>query len=599
MFIFLLLISLQSFGSDQSLDEHREYLQLLEDKIEELKHTCYRENQFLSYYEFSLVMPDGEKALFSCNQFKDLLAKEITKLQADVETYYQNANGLEPVCAQNVNHLHIHSWEDLSRMQIALKEKIQNECVNAGIDLLQCSKDIACNVNSALFSVMDPFVNSLWTSTTTYNKTTKTWESNAKLSLRKLLDKNSCGYKAVGESDCFQIFAQGVYKFIVTLFDAAKSLGHFLIFGEDRISNLLHILKSFEHPIDFVSSVASDYFKLVQEAAYYHFGCDQWEGDNFFNRGKCLKPDKTWDCMNCDQQLNVVCGVMGFVLGQPLSSYIIGRISGTISGGLEVTKIASPQIKKIFDAVGGGKRWFQAQKSTLYLKSKMKAVGPTAFGKMPSPKILQKYQSAVKGAFEDGLMSGKHSVLKISHKLGTSGYQQAFFVNKMTQHRLEVKEVGREFILEKFKNSPGIDATKLADDYIKYIDAVHDADKLLDPRVRATLAKAYGKNLVSQEERAVVNLLNKLEDQRRILYVQQAGMSSQELKFIREVEELADHGIRSFGNRDVWLEAVPTRFSDEFGRPTYPLVSKDPDTLNDVIDIITIYRNRFPGLVAY
>ena len=600
VFIFLLSASLFSIEPNQKQKEFWEYLQLLEDQIHALEQNCYKENQFLDYYEFYMPLPSGEQVFASCNQFKDFLIKEIAKLQTEFEAYDQNTSAMGPVCPAVIHHLPINSWKDLSIIQTALKDKMLADCVNnASYYVFQCVRDELCDVYASLISAFDSFVNSLWIADTTYNKTTQAWETHAKLSLRKLLNENSCGYKASGASDCFHIFAQGVLKNIVMLLDSAKSLGHFLIFGEDKMSTLLHILRAFANPVDLGASIARDYLGLVREAVIYHFGCDQWESDNFLNRGKCLKPDLAWKCMDCDQQLNVMCGLMGSILGQPLSSYIIGRISGSISGGLEVTKIASTQVKKIFDAVGRGKGWFQARHSMQYLKSKMKIAVPTALGKIPSPQILQKYQSAVKGAFEDGFIGGKHSVLKLSHKLGTSGYQQAFFVNKMIQHRLEVKEVGREFILEKFKNSPGIDAKKLADDYVKYIDAVHDADKLLDPRVRAALAKTYGKHLVSQEERVVVNLLNQLEDQRRVLYVQQAGLGPQDLKIIREVEKYSDLGVRSYGNRDIVVNSVPGRYSDEFGRPTYPFVSNDPHILNDMIDIITIYRNRFPSLVAY
>ena len=577
MFIFLLLISLQSFGSDQSLDEYWGYLQLLEDKIGELKNTCYRENQFLNSYEFSSVLPDGEKALFNCHQFQDFLVKEIVQLQADVETYYQKAYGIEKVCSNNTTHLPINSLEDLSKIQIALKEKMQNECVDVNRDLLSCAKDQLCNLNSSLFSFFEPFANSLGTSTTTYNKATQTWETKANVSLRKVLNKDSCGYRAVGESDCFTSIGQGIFKNIVVMYDTAKSLGYFIIFGEDRMSNILHILREFKHPWDFAMSIGRGFFNMVSDAVKYHFGCDQWEGENFFNRGKCLKPARSWECMNCNQQLNVMCGVMGFVLGNPLSSYIMGRIYGIKSGGMDSAKIASPQVKKIFDAIGRGKEWVQAQKSTHYLKSKMQSVVPTALKKIPSSKILQKYRTADYGAFEDGFKAGKHSTLKFGYKLGTQGYREAYFLNKMTQHRLEVSGMGQAYILEQYKDIPGIDAKQLADDYVKYIDKIHDVDKFSDPIVRAGLAKGYTKKL--PQHGGVVSRLNELENAKRELFIKHGGVSTANLKIIEEVEKYADQVSRYLGSREIWEFVVdpvsgkgvaqPARFSDEFGRKMY------------------------------
>jgi len=601
-FSFLLLINLQSIGSDQRLDEYWGYLQLLEDKISELKNNCYRENQFLSYYEFSSVMPDGEKVLFNCNLFKDFLAKEIIKLQADVETFYQNAYGIKPACSNNITNLPIHSWEDLGQIQIAVKEKMQNECVDVNRELLPCFKDQLCNLNSALFSFFEPFVNSLGTSTTTYNKAAHIWESKANLSLRNVLNEGSCGYRVVGESDCFTSIGQGIYKNIVVTYDTVKSVGYFIIFGEDRMSNLLHILRKFKNPIDFMTSVGSGFLKIVNEAVNYHFGCDQWEGDNFFNRGKCLKPARSWECMNCNQQLNVMCGVMGFVLGQPLSSYIMGRISGIKSGGVDGAKIASSQVNKIFEAVGRGKEWIKAQKSIQYLKSKAQSVSPTNFVKIPTPKILQKYQSAVYGAFEDGFKAGKHSTLKLGYKLGTQGYREAYFLNKMTQHRLEVSTMGKEYILDHYKDIPGIDAKQLADDYVKYIDKIHDVNKFLDPTVRAGLAKGYTKEL--PKHGGIVERLNELEKANREAFIKSGGIGQKHINIIMKIEEHADQVSRYLGSREIMEYVVdpssgkglvqPARYSDEFGRKMY-----SPKIDEDTFWMMKWHNGIFPSEVLF
>ncbi len=442
-----------------------------------------------------------------------------------IKTYLNNIGQKTQIVKQecsNEKHVKILGPQIINNIitvENILKDTIKNIYLNSQAKTSKCFKDQICNINSSLFSLMEPI-----------------------LRLRKILPKNSCGILSKGESDCYQNLTQGMWKTIVQQIKAVSSILHFIFKSENKTSNALHLIRQLKNPVTFITGIVKDIIHIINEAIKYNFTCNKWENDYFLNRGKCLKPIHSWKYADCNQQMNAFCGTVGFILGQPLASYVMGRLVGTISGGVDSAKIMFP----FLNAAKKSKLWMKTKDKLQVLTIKNKSYMPPK--KLTEQNLIQKYNNVINSSFSDGFSSGKNSSLRFNYIMGSQKYKEAYFIYKMRQHKIEVVTIGKKYILKKYKNNPNVNAKHVAEQYEDYINIIHDTDKIADPKILKQLAKAYGQN---NNKAPIIKTLNRQEEIKRNLFFKQRNTNMETISILRAVEKASDQISRYLATREL------------------------------------------------
>jgi len=451
--------------------------------------------------------------------------------------------------ATSINEHLVNSLLDLENIYNSLKNN--ERCPNPPESFIQCFKNQACNINSSLFSMLEPV-----------------------LKWRKLTTSDTCGHLSKGESDCYQNLTQGIWQNLVLYKDFIVSSAKYIFVSENKTSNILHLLRKMKNPVTFIKSLVTSILQAINEGIKYHFSCERWEFDDFINHGKCLAPATSWACANCNQHLNAFCGVVGYILGQPLSSFITGFLTGAISGTVEASQVASPAIKNFFLSIKKAKEAMISPKNITITSAGNVAGNAT-------PNLWSNYQDAMADAFWGGYSGGKGLALNAAYQTGGQTYKEAFFVFKMEQHRKEVAEVGKKYILDNFTNNSTLDPQRLVDLYDEFINHIHDINKINDPVIRAKLAAMYGK---SKNIQTTIDELNTQEMALANNFFKEKNISTAEQAILHSVEKGADQVSRYLATREVTRLSVDLdngsvpvsvdikhiRYSNEFGRAMTP-----------------------------
>ncbi len=74
---------------------------------------------------------------------------------------------------------------------------------------------------------------------------------------------------------------------------------------------------------------------IIESGTYENFGCAKWadEGSRYNELGqkpKCLEPVISFGCASCEQQMNMVCGVAGFLGGEVIMALLTGGAANAI-----------------------------------------------------------------------------------------------------------------------------------------------------------------------------------------------------------------------------------------------------------------------------
>jgi hypothetical protein len=68
--------------------------------------------------------------------------------------------------------------------------------------------------------------------------------------------------------------------------------------------------------------MAVEISSAITEGIKNSFGCQKWSGLPY--KSECLEPMEAWDCATCDQRVDAMCGVVGYIGGEVIVSYFTG-----------------------------------------------------------------------------------------------------------------------------------------------------------------------------------------------------------------------------------------------------------------------------------
>lgn len=109
-----------------------------------------------------------------------------------------------------------------------------------------------------------------------------------------------------------------------------------------------------DDPFGFIAEKGRQFFNMIVEGISSRYGCAEWTGVPHFS--ECLRP-MSFECADCNQKLNMVCGVVGYVGGNFVTNFFTG---GAI-GAVQLTgQIAKAGVFTVARNVPGGARLMEA-----------------------------------------------------------------------------------------------------------------------------------------------------------------------------------------------------------------------------------------------
>lgn len=84
-----------------------------------------------------------------------------------------------------------------------------------------------------------------------------------------------------------------------------------------------------EDPLGWMSNMANSFVAMIADSISNRYGCQQWSGLPFVS--ECVMPME-WDCANCDQKLNMICGVTGYIGTEVLVTFFTAGAAGAVKG---------------------------------------------------------------------------------------------------------------------------------------------------------------------------------------------------------------------------------------------------------------------------
>lgn len=321
LFLFILL-SLQVKATLLPDDQ-----KLFDDMKEQLTSICFKDGKFL--YDTIIEVKDGGMTLpFNCNA--QLMA--LLDMYNAMERRSFALVSSDQLCTMPTASISSYSLSALHSELHPILDKKEDGPSCKKHTALQCMGGFVCAMVAGPLTPLLKYVH------------TKSKSINATLNQCKDVKSYECvGAALRGVWDNLAISAQAIWKLLGMVKDGAVwvgkkaydstigSLVDFFSDAEEITSDQMLVASSMEpsvwkefkkHPIKVAKELAQGFFKVLTAGIKSHYGCEKWSGIPFAS--KCITPMGDWECASCKQQINSICGVLGFAGGELLVAYLTG-----------------------------------------------------------------------------------------------------------------------------------------------------------------------------------------------------------------------------------------------------------------------------------
>jgi hypothetical protein len=311
--------------------------------------------------------------------------------------------------------------------------------------------------------------------------------------------------------------------------DGAKAVGRMLCFWcetneiEDQVEMSQHMImqqkdgfftKFLKSPLaatkDLLGKLFSSFKQYIGESIGNNFGCTKWSSNRFNPISKeeayCEDPVLSWDCATCSQKMNMACGVVGFIGGEILTSFIAGK---ALAYGAKMSQFTKLNVisSKVTTGIGKTKLASGITKGGKFVGSKI--TGVLSLGKTAAMGIVKSAgQWAIKigGKVIPLSATAKRKLLKILAGAGKYGKMPFTAIGKGGKRYLELLE--ESFVLG-YQGKHGLKALKTSRQISKI-------EKQLKVMRSAVNAQDLGRTKFLQEQMAA---LESLKEYREILRI--------------------------------------------------------------------------------
>lgn len=103
-------------------------------------------------------------------------------------------------------------------------------------------------------------------------------------------------------------------------------------------------------PINYIYNFGKRMIDMITSSISSRYGCAEWSGLPHIS--ECVQP-MSWDCANCNEKLNMICGVAGYVGANFITNFFTG---GAVAAGQITAKIASSAVFAVARQIPGAAR---------------------------------------------------------------------------------------------------------------------------------------------------------------------------------------------------------------------------------------------------
>ncbi len=124
------------------------------------------------------------------------------------------------------------------------------------------------------------------------------------------------------------------------------------------------------HPIDYIYNMGARFVQMISDGISSRYGCAEWSGVPHVS--ECLKP-MSWECANCNEKLNMICGVTGYIGANFITNFFTG---GAVAAVQISSKIAASAVFTVARNIPGAARISRAM-ATAGKVGRIGAIGGT------------------------------------------------------------------------------------------------------------------------------------------------------------------------------------------------------------------------------
>ena len=104
------------------------------------------------------------------------------------------------------------------------------------------------------------------------------------------------------------------------------------------------------HPIDYIYNMGARFIQMIGEGISSRYGCAEWSGVPHVS--ECISP-MSWECANCNEKLNIICGVTGYIGANFITNFFTG---GAVAAVQITSKIAASAVFTVARNIPGAAR---------------------------------------------------------------------------------------------------------------------------------------------------------------------------------------------------------------------------------------------------
>lgn len=115
-----------------------------------------------------------------------------------------------------------------------------------------------------------------------------------------------------------------------------------------------------DNPFGYIAEKGQQFLNIIIQGISSRYGCAEWTGTPHLS--ECLRP-MSWECADCNEKTNMVCGVAGYVAGNFVTNFFTGGAAAAVQLSAQAVKAGTfavargvPGATRVLEAMGRGGR---------------------------------------------------------------------------------------------------------------------------------------------------------------------------------------------------------------------------------------------------
>ena len=321
--LFTLLLVLLSLSTHASIQER---ISIYAQQIELFKEICFTPSGVFLQDKVLFDMKGSiRETVMDCNAQALALEEERQAIEAQM----QKENCEETISDQGLVNL-------LNGTSSVVTE-ISCPGIGSAVD---CTKDMVCNLVSSVVPMGSAIANLALSKNPNFGKCDNSTGNSCLTNLGKAIWDNLWD-TVTGIYDLAKMGVSWVGNKIGSLWkseDATSTRG----IAATEISDS-ELDKFLDDPIEYIADFGKKLIDMITQGISKRYGCAKWTGAPHLS--ECVEP-MSWDCANCNEKMNMVCGVTGYIGATVVAAFFTGGATAAVQVSSRVAASTAITIAK-------------------------------------------------------------------------------------------------------------------------------------------------------------------------------------------------------------------------------------------------------------